>query len=96
MSNSKKMRIREAYVSLGYNVRMIVRHTIEIEDELLQRARRALGEGTIRRTVEKALLLASQSEEEVQVRRRDAQWHDLQHLSQHLDLDVLASEKMWR
>jgi Arc/MetJ family transcription regulator len=75
---------------------MIRRTTIEIDDELLGRAKRALGCPTTRATVEEALRRAAEqaeNEHEEQVARLRAY---LTSLSTHLDLEVLASEEMWR
>jgi Arc/MetJ family transcription regulator len=56
------------------------RTTIEIDEDLLERARRALGSTTTRATVEEAL-------------RRAA---ELEHLASRVEIAVLESDEMWR
>jgi Arc/MetJ family transcription regulator len=72
------------------------RTTIEIDEALLERAKRALGGTTTRWTVEEALRRAAESAEGEFAQRRDAQRRHFETLSEHLDLDVLASDEMWR
>jgi Arc/MetJ family transcription regulator len=75
---------------------MIKRTTIELDIELLERAKRALGSPTTRATVEEALRrAATQAEDEQEVRKARLREH-LSSLEAHLDLDVLASDEMWR
>lgn len=72
------------------------RTTIEIEEDLLGRAKRALGCRTTRATVEEALRRAAESaedrSEEVAIKQR----RYLNNLSEHVDPTVLASGDMWR
>jgi Arc/MetJ family transcription regulator len=75
---------------------MIKRTTIEIDRELLDRAKRALGESTARGTVEEALRRAAEGAETEQARRADRQRRYLQALGTRVDVSVLASEQMWR
>ncbi|HUO84929.1 MAG TPA: type II toxin-antitoxin system VapB family antitoxin [Thermoanaerobaculia bacterium] len=75
---------------------MIRRTTIEIDQELLERARSALGETTIRGTVETALRRAAGAVESERERRASAQRNYFEHLADHADTSVLASEEMWR
>lgn len=75
---------------------MLKRTTIEIDEELLARAKRALGRRTTRATVEEALRLASERAEDRQQRRAAMQRHYLKELRERADLDLLASEGMWR
>lgn len=75
---------------------MVKRTTVEIDEQLLARAKQALGVETTRATVEEALRRAAQSAEEDATRRIEAQRRYLKTLSAHLDLAVLASEAMWR
>jgi Arc/MetJ family transcription regulator len=84
------------YVVLSYYACMIRRTTIEIDDELLERAKRALGSGTARATVEEALRRAADTAEDERARRRARQLKYLERLGERADLDVLASEQMWR
>jgi Arc/MetJ family transcription regulator len=84
------------YYQKRYYVRMIKRTTIEIDQELLARARRALGGTTTRWTVEEALRRAAEAAEDEAARRAAAQRRYLRTLGDHLDLGVLASEAMWR
>ena len=75
---------------------MLRRTTIEIDDELLERAKRALGSPTTRATVEEALRRASEAAEREFEERRARQLRYFETLDEHLDLDVLASDEMWR
>jgi Arc/MetJ family transcription regulator len=72
------------------------RTTIEIDDELLARARRALGQGTTRATVEEALRRVADAAEEDRAGRAAGQLRYLERLNARIDLEVLASEEMWR
>jgi Arc/MetJ family transcription regulator len=75
---------------------MIKRTTIEIDQELLNRAKKALGEPTARATVEKALRRAADSTEAEGARRATKQRRYLEQLSLRVDVAVLTSEEMWR
>jgi len=75
---------------------MIKRTTIEIDQELLGRAKEALGEPTTRGTVEEALRRAAESVESEQARRAAKQSRYLENLGSRADLGLLASEEMWR
>jgi Arc/MetJ family transcription regulator len=75
---------------------MIKRTTIEIDEQLLNRAKRALNLPTTRATVEEALRRAAEQAEEEQKRRAARQLEYLETLGEHIDLDVLASDEMWR
>ena len=70
--------------------------TIEIDEELLARAQRALGSLTTRDTVEKALRRATEQAEDKREARKARLREHLASLDEHLDLDVLASDEMWR
>ncbi|WP_102145722.1 type II toxin-antitoxin system VapB family antitoxin [Mycobacterium hubeiense] len=72
------------------------RTTIEIDEDLLARAKRALGLATTRATVEEALRRAAAHAEHAQDERAAQQRKYLERLGQHVDVDVLASEEMWR
>jgi Arc/MetJ family transcription regulator len=72
------------------------RTTIEIDEELLSRAQRALGSPTIRGTVEEALRRAVSSLETERDDRATRQRRYLERLRTRADVDVLASEEMWR
>ncbi len=72
------------------------RTTIELDEELLARAKRALGARSTRATVEEALRRAAEQAESQQQRRADSQLRYLQKLPGMADLDVLSSEEMWR
>ncbi|MDF3042821.1 MAG: Bacterial antitoxin of type system, VapB [Thermomicrobiales bacterium] len=80
----------------AYYVRMIKRTTIEIDQQLLERAKQALDCPTTRATVEEALRRAAeQAETEFEERAaRQREYFDL--LPTWADLDVLASDEMWR
>jgi Arc/MetJ family transcription regulator len=72
------------------------RTTIEIDDDLLNRAQKALGEATARATVEEALRRAAAGTETERARRAAKQRRYLEQLSLRVDVAVLASEEMWR
>jgi Arc/MetJ family transcription regulator len=72
------------------------RTTIEIDDDLLKRARRALGSATTRATVEEALRRAAESVEDERGRRAAGQRGYLERLASRIDVDVLSSDEMWR
>ena len=75
---------------------MTKRTTIEIDEELLARAKRALPGRTTRATVEEALRRVAEAEEALAGLRADAQRAYLQSVSRYLDLAILASDDMWR
>ena len=75
---------------------MIKRTTIEIDDDLLNRAKEALGEATARATIEEALRRAAAGTETDSERRAAKQRRYLEQLSLGVDVAVLASEEMWR
>ena len=72
------------------------RTTIEIDEELLERARKALGERTARATVEEALRRAAHDTKSEDSGRAAKQRRYLEQLAQRIDVSVLASEEMWR
>jgi Arc/MetJ family transcription regulator len=72
------------------------RTTIEIDEQLLDRARRALGRATTRATIEEALRRAAEAAESEHEERAARQRRFLASLDTWVDLDVLASEDMWR
>jgi Arc/MetJ family transcription regulator len=75
---------------------MVRRTTIELDDELVERAKRALGCTTTRATVEEALRRAAQHAETALAERAERQREFFETLEEDLDLDVLASDAMWR
>jgi Arc/MetJ family transcription regulator len=75
---------------------VIKRTTIEIDDDLLNRAKEALGEVTARATVEEALRRVATGTETERERRAAKQRRYLKQLSLRVDVAVLASEEMWR
>ena len=75
---------------------MIKRTTIEIDEELLARAKRALGCSTTRAVVEESLRRAAQLAEQDHEERAALQRRYFEQLPQWCDLDVLASDEMWR
>jgi Arc/MetJ family transcription regulator len=75
---------------------MTKRTTIEIDQDLLERAKQALGEATTRATVEEALRRAANSAETDRERRASKQRRYLEELRLRADVAVLASEEMWR
>lgn len=72
------------------------RTTVEIDEALLARAKRALGVRTTRAAVEEALRRAAEQAEDQLARRAGQQRAYLEQLAGHADLGVLASEEMWR
>ncbi len=72
------------------------RTTIEIDDELLARAKRALGQKTTRATVDEALRRAAENAERDWAEQAQRQKGFLSRLGDRADLDVLASEEMWQ
>jgi Arc/MetJ family transcription regulator len=75
---------------------MIRRTTIEIDEALLRRAKRALGGKTTRATVEEALRRAAEAAEDEQADRITRQRRYLGDLTAGIDVEVLSSEDMWR
>ncbi|MDQ3176020.1 MAG: type II toxin-antitoxin system VapB family antitoxin [Actinomycetota bacterium] len=74
---------------------MAKRTTIEIDEQLLARAKRALGAGTTRATVEEALRRAADGAEAERLERAGLQVSYLRRLQNHVDRDALRSEQMW-
>jgi len=72
------------------------RTTIELDEALLARAKRALGAPTTRATVEEALRRVAEQGEDEAARRADRQRRYLKRLRALVDRDVLSSEQMWR
>jgi Arc/MetJ family transcription regulator len=72
------------------------RTTIELDEDLLARAKRALGAKTTRATVEEALRRAAEDAEGEAAGRAAGQQRYLEQLVTRADLDVLSSEAMWR
>ncbi|MCB0955211.1 MAG: type II toxin-antitoxin system VapB family antitoxin [Ilumatobacteraceae bacterium] len=75
---------------------MIRRTTIELDDELVAEARAALGQPTVRATVEEALRRAVQAEKASDRARRQQQINALRQAAKLIDQDVLMSEEAWR
>lgn len=75
---------------------MIKRTTIEIDEQLLERAKRALGSPTTRATVEEALRRAAEQAEDEDQARAEHLRAFLKALPAQVDIDVLASDDMWR
>jgi len=74
---------------------MLKRTTIEIDQELLGRAKRALGATTTRATVEESLRRVAESAEADEGFRADSQRQYLNRLATLVDASVLAGEDMW-
>ena len=72
------------------------RTTIEIDDDLLARARRALGSTTTRATVEEALRRAADAVEDERRERVAGQRAYLERLPLRTDVERLTSDEMWR
>lgn len=75
---------------------MIRRTTVEIDDQLLDRAKKALGASTTRAAIEQALRHAAEAAEDAKADRAARQRSYLGKLTNWVDVDVLASEQMWR
>ena len=75
---------------------MIKRTTIEIDDQLLARAKRALGCPTNRATIEEALRRAAELAEDEHEERVARLREYLTSLATDVDLEVLKSDEMWR
>jgi Arc/MetJ family transcription regulator len=75
---------------------MVKRTTIELNEELLAEAKRELGQPTTRATVEEALRLATEVTKRAREDLAERQRKFLQSLGDHEDLEVLASDEMWR
>lgn len=74
----------------------IKRTTIEINEDLLARAKRSLGLATTRVTVEESLRIAVAHADAELDRRTKDQIAFLQRLPSLVDIDILASDDMWR
>lgn len=72
------------------------RTTIEIDEALLARAKRALGCRTTRATVEEALRRAADAAEDAGMRRAESQRSFLATLAVHADIDLLKTDDAWR
>ena len=72
------------------------RTTIEIDEDLLARAKRALGHSTTRATVEDALRRAADGAESEQRERTARQASFFDRIEALVDVSVLRSEEMWR
>jgi Arc/MetJ family transcription regulator len=75
---------------------MIKRTTIELDQDLLNQAKKALGEPTTRGAVEAALRKVTEAAGAKRDRRAEALQHYLQRLSELADLETMSSEEMWR
>ncbi|HUP46267.1 MAG TPA: type II toxin-antitoxin system VapB family antitoxin [Thermoanaerobaculia bacterium] len=75
---------------------MMKRTTIEIDPDLLECAREALGETTTRGTVEAALRRVAEEHVASKTHRASAQTRYFEQLGKQGDLDLLASNEMWR
>lgn len=72
------------------------RTTIEIDDALIDEAKRVLGTTTIRATVEEALRRSVQAGRDAAAVDAERQNDFLGQLAERVDLDVLASDEMWQ
>lgn len=75
---------------------MVKRTTLEIDQDLLERAKRALGAKTARATIEEALRRVADGTESALEDRVQGQLDYFKRLGDHVDLAVLNSEEMWR
>ncbi len=72
------------------------RTTIELDEDLLTGAQAASGQPSMRSTVEEALRRALADMDVAHADRVARQRRYLDHLTEHVDLEVLASGEMWR
>lgn len=72
------------------------RTTIELDEQLLADAQRVLGLPTMRSTVEEALRRVLAEADREFADRRQRQLEYLRHPPEGLNLEVMASEDMWR
>jgi Arc/MetJ family transcription regulator len=75
---------------------MTRRTTVELDERLLARAKRALGSATTRATIEEALRRAADQAEGERDERADRQLRYLRSLAERGDPAILASHEMWR
>jgi Arc/MetJ family transcription regulator len=75
---------------------MTKRTTVELDENLLERAKQALGSQTTRATIEEALRRAAELAEVENEERAARQRRYFASLATRGDLGVLASEQMWR
>jgi len=75
---------------------MSKRTTIEIDEELLARAKRALGRPTTRATIEEALRRVAELAERELEERAARQRRYLASLATRGDPEALESERMWK
>lgn len=75
---------------------MVRRTTVELDEALLARAKKALGCRTTRATLEEALRRAAGQAEDERSERAARQSRYLARLGARVDAEVLASEQMWR
>jgi len=72
------------------------RLTVELDEQLLERARRTLGRSTTRATIEEALRRAVEDADNEHRNRSAKQLEYLASLGELADLEVLESDEMWR
>jgi Arc/MetJ family transcription regulator len=75
---------------------MIRRTTIELDEELVAEARAALGQSTVRATVEEALKRAVQAGKSDDRTRRSEQIDAMKRATRLIDEEVLLSGEAWR
>jgi Arc/MetJ family transcription regulator len=75
---------------------MTKRTTVELDERLLARAKRALGSQTTRATIEEALRRVAEAAEGEGRDRADRQLRYLRTLAERGDPSVLVSDDMWR
>lgn len=74
----------------------VKRTTIELDEDLVARAKAALELDTVRATVEEALRQAAERAENEFAERAERQMRALRRINEMCDLDVLRSNEMWR
>ncbi|MDN5932246.1 MAG: type II toxin-antitoxin system VapB family antitoxin [Pseudonocardia sp.] len=74
----------------------VKRTTIELDEDLVARAKAALQLDTVLATVEEALRQAAERAENEFAERAERQRVALRRMNEMCDLDVLRSNEMWR
>ena len=75
---------------------MVRRTTIELDQDLLARAKRVLGAATARAAVEEALRRVVAGSDSEELARAEAQRSFFAELPSWADMEVMAGEEMWR
>jgi Arc/MetJ family transcription regulator len=77
-------------------MQMVKRMTVELDEQLLEEAKQVSGLPTARATIEEALRAMTTRAKREHEDFAERQRRFLHSLGEHEDLDVLASDEMWR